>query len=362
MLDNSYEEEEPWEEERLELIDQIKQIANDKVEKDKKFEKYALEKSDDVIIAFLGPQISYVSQEELLTIQKDIRKYILENSSKILKENMIYLSQDQIQYIKSFPSNGMIEICLEESTIEEIWHIMKYTLLKQIGITFWGYKKDKLVIHIPQIKEIKQYLADIEIMRKNKEFNEKAGVITGICELHGAMQAKQVFHIMEEIYGMKDKVEFSRFLITACGILDKAQIKVDLKNGDIKYIYYSFINEKTAKELIKVTKEIPHYSKEEYIKYADADFIKNTKGYQTLKKQFSSELFEDENIMDMIENIIILYTIKKRLGEDDIDEMIKIMIAELEQLNDVEFPIFEINAKKIEKAFQEIANEFPNWK
>ena len=140
---DEYENFEEYELEKREaIIEEIKEIANDKVEKNKTYEKYVQErKKEEELLPFLGPQIITKTPEEIKQIKKDLKKYIIENQEEILRENMIYMPESVIQEIKNTPQNGIIEIEFEED-ISEIVKIVKYELLKNFGMAFIGMQEN----------------------------------------------------------------------------------------------------------------------------------------------------------------------------------------------------------------------------
>jgi len=350
-------------EQKQELIDEMKEICEDRIEKNKKFEQYFLEKDNQEKLKFLGPQAIFKTPEEMSNIQNNIDEYILENYNQIVKENMIYMQEDIIEIIKQVPSNGLIEKDLEENTVEQIIEIMsKYMILRNFGMAFMDYKNDKFIIHIPLIKQMKDSIKDSQIIKKEKEFNEKINIIVGMCEVYGAIKTKKVFNIMKEIYGDDDKEKFARFLLLISQILQKVGIKMDQKSGQLQFIYNNNIDEKTAKSIINANKEITYYAKEEYLKYANVDFLKETKGYKRIKEQLHFPMFGDDYLFKIIEYVLIPYTIEIRLGEGKEKKILEDIIKDLGKLEDDMLPFFNIDIKEVKKGFKEIEKEFPKWK
>lgn len=344
------------------IIEEIKEIANDKVEKNKTYEQYVQEKkNEDELLPFLGPQIITKTSEEINQIKKDLKKYIIENQEEILRENILYMPDSIIQEIANAPKNGIIEIDFEED-ISEIVKIVKYELLKNFGIAFIGMQENKVVIHLPLIKEMKQVLQDKEIMDKQKKINEKTHIILGICELHGAIKTKQVYNLMEEFYGKTDKEQFAKFLIMVCEVFGVGRIKIDKKTGSVQFIYENWLDEEMAKKIIKVNKEIKAYKKEEYLKYGTEDYLINTKGYKRLKEQFDSDIFDENDLFELINNLVIPYTIEARMSNKNMDEIMKAMERQLVDILGEEGLIeLGLDTKEIEKSLKEIVDELPKW-
>ena len=360
---DDYENFEEYElEQREAIIEEIKEIANDKVEKNKTYEKYVQKKKkEEELLTFLGPQIITKTPEEIEQIKKDLKKYIIENQEEILRENMIYMPENVIQEIKNTPQNGIIEIEFEED-ISEIVKIVKYELLKNFGMAFIGMHGNKVIIHIPLIKKMKQDLQDKEIMDKQKIINEKTHIILGICELHGAIKTKQVYNLMEEFYEKTDKEQFAKFLIMVCELFGVGGIKIDKKTGSLQFIYENYLDEEMAKKIIKANKEIKTYTKEEYLKYGTEDYLVNTKGYKRLKEEFDSDIFDEDDLAELLHNLIIPYTIEARMGNRNMDEIIKEMERQLVDILGEEGLIeLGLDTKEIAKSLQEITKELPKW-
>lgn len=360
---DEYEDFEDYEaQQRQALIEEIKEIANDKVEKNKTYEEYVQEKrKEEELLTFLGPQIITKTQEEMETIKKDLKKYLIENQKEILKENMIYIPDSVIQEIPNVPQDGLIEINIEED-ISEIVKIVKYELLKNFGMAFMNIQKNKVMIHIPLIKEMKKAIEDKKIMEKQKNINEKIHILFGICELHGAIKTKKVYHLMEDFYGEIDKEKFAKFLIMACEIFGIGQIKIEPKTGSLQFMYHNLLDEEIAKKIIKANKEVKTYTKEEYLKYGTKDYIVNTKGYKRLKEQFDSDIFDEDDLFELLNNIIIPYTIEARTGSKNTEEIMKKLTRDIiDMLGEEGLIELGIDLKEIEKALQEITEEIPKW-
>ena len=344
------------------IIEEIKEIANDKVEQNKTYEQYVQEKrNEDELLPFLGPQIITKTSEEINQIKKDLKKYIIENQEEILRENMIYMQDSVIQEIKNAPKNGIIEIDFEED-ISEVLKIIKYELLKNFGMAFIGMQENRVVIHIPLIKEMKQILQDKEIMDKQKILNEKTHIILGICELHGAIKTKQVYNLMEEFYGKTDKEQFAKFLIMVCEVFGVGGIKIDKKTGSMQFIYENWLDEEMAKKIINSNKEVKTHTKEEYLKYGTEDYLVNTKGYKKLKEEFDSDIFGEDDLAELLHNLIIPYTIEARMGNKNMEEIMKAMERQLVDVLGEEGLIeLGLDTKEIEKSLKEIVDELPKW-
>ena len=360
---NEYEDFEEYELQQKEaIIEEIKEIANDKVEENKTYEQYVQEKkNENELLTFLGPQIITKTPSEINQIKKDLKKYIIENKEEILRKNMIYMPEDVIKEIKNTPQNGIIEIDFEED-ISEILKIIKYELLKNFGMAFIGMQENKVIIHIPLIKKMKQALQEKEIMDKQKIINEETHIILGICKLHGAIKTKQVYNLMEEFYGKTDNEQFEKFLIMVCELFGVGRIKIDKKTGSLQFIYENCLDEEMAKEIIKANKEIKTYTKEEYLKYGTEDYLTNTKGYKKLKEEFDSDIFDEDDLAELLHNLVIPYTIEARMGNKNTDEIIKEMERQLVDILGEEGLIeLGLDTKEIAKSLQDIAEELPKW-
>lgn len=361
-FDNYVDLEEYELQQRQAIIEEIKKIANDKVVKNKAYEQYVEEKrNEEELFPLLGPQIITKTQEEINKIKNDLKKYIIENKEEILKENITYMSDSIIQEIKNAPENGIIEIDFEED-ISEIVKIVKYELLKSFGMAFISIQGNKVIVHIPLIKEMKKLTEDKTIMNKQKVINEKIHLILGICEVHGAIKTKKVYDLMEEFYGKIDKEQFAKFLIMVCRVFGVGEIKIEKKTGSLQFIYENLLDEEMAKEIIKANKEVKIYKKEEYLKYGSEDYIINTKGYKKLKDQFDSDIFDEDDLFELLNNIVIPYTIEARMNKKNIDEIMKAIKRQLVDIIGEEGLIeLGLDTKELENSLKEIANELPKW-
>lgn len=348
------------EEEKRELINEIKNMATDKVNENKTFEQYISEKENNSLMTFLALTVIMSPEIALKEINKSAKKYIIENYENVLKEDMKYMPDEIISKINDFPEDGFLKIDMDKSKIEDLSEVTKYFLLKQLGIAFIGKKDNNIIIVIPYIKKIKEYIKNKEVKEKNKEINEKIKVIRGICELHGAMKVKKIYHIFEEFYGENDKEKLARYLIIICGILGAAMLKIDEKTGSLQFIYNNMIDEKMAKQIIKANKDVRIYSKEEYIKHCSLQFIKETKGYKMLEEELNSGIFYGEGLFKMLSEILIPYIMERRLGSDLADNMKNELVEQLEMLEKNGFEC--INTRKVKEAFKVLDAELSRWK
>ncbi len=352
--------EENLNEEREEVIEIINEMANDKVKKNKTFEQYLDEKNDMECNTFLVPQIFMKTAEEMEKTQENTKKYILENYDTILKENIKYLPENIIKLIKDMPETGWKEIDLEEfKTANELLKMQEYFMLKQFGMAFIESKNEKLIIAVPKIKKMKEYLKDKELMKENQKINEMMNIIKGMCEVYGAIKTRKIHHILEEFYGKIDKNELAKYLLMFCTGFGIAGLKMDKSTGSLQYIYNNMIEENEAKKIIKENKELKKYIKEEYINYSSPDFLRNTKGYKLLEKEFYLGTELENQMVEMLQEILIPYTIQRRLGTSIADEMLKMMTEQVEEINMIMDT--GINVKNIKKAFKQLDEELPRW-
>ena len=348
-------------EERQALIEEINEFANDNVEENKTYEEYVKEKNEEELFTFLGPQIITKTPEEIDEIKKNIKKYILENQREIVKENMIYMPDSVINEIQNTAQNGIIEIDLEED-IQEILKIAKYDLLRKFGMAFMSLKGNKVLIHIPLIREMKKCIEDKELMKKQSIMNEKVHLILGICEVHGAIKTKIIYHLMEEFYGKTNKEEFAKFILMVGAILGVCAVKINKKTRSIQFIYQNWLDEEMAKEIIKANKEVKNHTKEEYLRYGTENYLINTKGYKKLKEQFDDDIFDEDDLFELLNNLVIPYTVEARMGNKNLDEIMQMMIRQLVDVLGEEGLIeLGLDTKEIEKALQEIVEELPKW-
>lgn len=364
--ENYYEEdmeeyEEVLDEEMEKIIEDIKYIATDKVEKNKTFEEYFGTRSNEEQIKFLFPQlIMYTKKEvEVIMKQKDIKKYILENYDTILKEKLKYFPKDLIKFIKKLPIDGFVEMELDIKSIQVMAAVHKYFMLGAIGIVFMEYKNDKLLISIPNIKKIKEYLKDKNLIKENNYINEKMAIISGMCEVYGAFELDKIYPILEKFYKGITKEKLANYLLIFCEFFQIANIKTEKTSGKVQFIYNNLIDEKIAKKILSKKKGIKNYSKEEYIKYSNLKYIKNTKGYKKIEKVLDSDILLDEDLLKMLDEILIAYVMGKHLDDKKVDNLLKVLILQLEEIDKLGFQTLNIEA--IKEGLKELAYEIPKW-
>ena len=359
--DKYYDFEELEEQSKQEIIEEIKKIANDKIDKQKTYEQYINERKEEEIIPFLGPCVITYTQEEIEKTKKDLKKYIIENQKEILKNNIIYMTNDNIKEIEKIPEDGIIEIGFNES-INKIMETRKYHILKNFGLVFMEAKDEKLIIHFPLIKEMKKALKDNKLMKKQKEINEKAQIISGICELYGAIKTEKIFEIFEKMYGTTNKDKFEKFLIMVSAIFEVAQTKKDDTVGKLQFIYENWIDEESAKKIIKENKTIKIYNKEEYLKYGEKDYLTTIKGYEKLKKQFDTDILDEEEVSELINNLIMPHIIEARINDKDINEIVRAIEMQLVNIiGEDGYTELGLDINMIKEAIKEIIEELPKW-
>ncbi len=339
------------------MIEDIKEMLKDKVKKNKTFEEYLLDTNDEGRIKFLCPQLIMSTEKEI--DREDLEKYILENYDIILKENMKYMPRYVIECIKKFPTNGYMEINLDDTNAQELIDIQRVFLLKLSGMAFMECKNDKLVISIPYIKKMKEYIKDKNVMEKNKDINEKMSLISGMCEVYGAIETRKIYHILEKFYEGITKEQLAKYLVMFCAFFEVANMRIEKATGSLQFIYNNLINEESAKKIVKENKEIKEYTKEEYIKYSTLEYLKNTKGYKRLKKEFNSNMFFGEDLFGMLGEMLIPYTLERRLDGKKADEILDMLIQQIEQMNNM--GLSTINIGIVKKGFKELDSELPKW-
>ena len=181
-----------------------------------------------------------------------------------------------------------------------------------------------------------------------------------MCELYGAIKAKQVYHILEKIYGKIDKIELAKNLLIVCGILGTTGIEIEKSTGRIQFIYHNMIDEKTAKDIIKTKKDIKEYSKEEYLKYSNPNFLQDTKGYKILEQEFNSRMFYGEDLFKKMIDVLMPYTVEVRLGEKSADEMLEMLLEQIRQMNAI--GLGNVDVENVQKGFKKLNSELVKWK
>ena len=359
-IDENIDFEDMFEDEKKELIEEFEKSGNDKISKNKKFKDYVEEKEGIELVAFLGVQSVTKSDEELGPILEEPKKYITENYEEILKENIKYMPQYVIELIKETDSSGLIEKDLNEMKLEELEKMYEYFSLKPYGMDFISCKNKKLTIVIPFIKKMKEYVEDKELMEENKKINEKINVIVGMSEVHGALKEENIYSILEEIYQGISKKEIEELVLIACGFLGLTGLKINPEKRKIEYIYQILINEGTAEEILEANKEIKNHTKDEYLKYSDKKFLYKMEGYKTIEKEVNSGMFFGEKLFRVLGEILIPYTIERRLDSKLADELLEKLLQQLTMME--QMGMGTLNNKKIEKGFKELDDELPRWK
>ena len=359
-IDKNLDLEDIFEDEKKELIEEFEKSGNDKISKSKKFKDYVEEKEGIELIAFLGIQSVTKSDEELGSILEEPKKYITENYEEILKENIKYMPQYVIELIKETDSSGLIEKNLKEIKLEELEKMYEYFSLQPYGMDFISCKNNKLVIVIPFIKKMKEYIKDKELMEENKKISEKINVIVGISEVHGALKEKDIYKILGEIYQDIDKQEMNKLVLIACGFLGLTGLKINHDKKEIECIHQIFMDDKAVEEVLKANKKIEKHAKEEYLKYSDKKFLYNMKGYKTIEKEVDSGIFFGEKLFRMLGNVLIPYTIERRLDSKVADELLESLLQQLTMMEEIGLGV--IDKEKVKKGFKELDDELPRWK
>ena len=359
-IDEDSEYEDVFKNDKKELIEEFEKLADDKIAKNKKFEDYVEEKEGIELIAFLGTKAVTESSEKLEKIFKEPKNYILENYEEILKENIKYLPEYVIELIKETDSSGIIEKDLNEAKLEELEKIYEYFSLKPYGMAFIGCENKKITIVVPFIKQMKEYIKDKELMEYNKKINEKMNVIIGMCEVHGAIKGEDVYKILNEIYKDAEKKELEQIILVTCGFFGMSGIKVNPEKQQIEFIYHNLIDEDTAKEILKSNKKIKNHAKEEYLKYSDKKFLYKMKGYKLIEKEVDSGMFYGEKLFRVLGDILIPYTIERRLSSKLADELLEQLLEQLVIMEQI--GMGTISKENVEKGFKELDNELPRWK
>ena len=349
------------EEMEKEVIEELQLMAKDKVEKNKTFEEYIEPKKDEKqLISVLGAGFIIQNSEKIKQIDpKKIKQYLLENRDEILKNNLMVLPEKIIKALCKKGQTGWIEVKIEKEECLEQLEV--YMFLLQIGIAFAQYQNKKVIFHIPEIKKIKQLLKQEEILTKNQEFNEKSDCLLGMCEVYGAIKAKELYHIFKKMFKMTEE-EFAKILLIAKAQFTKIEMGIEEKTGNIQMVYHEELEEKQAEEIIKSQKELKEYTKEEYMNYGKNEYVQKTKGYQKLKKEFNSNLLKESGLFEVIvECIVQPYLYLKRIEGKQADSMLEEKIEEIFDCGEPMMEIF-INKNNIKKAIKQIGDEIPLWK
>lgn len=362
--DFSYDDEIDGEELDDLIIEEIREVADDKVSKNKTFEDYIKGMSDIKKFNFLGPQAVFMKENERNQVINNVSEYISKNYKTILKENLKYMPKDLIEFLKTVPDSGIKEIGLKNKFPSDIDEIMKKYTLNIFLIAFWQLKGMKLLIAVPLISNIKNDLKDKDVKKENKKFNEILNLVNGIINLYGAVKAKEIYNLVLKIYekdGINQETDieyFSKLLFIICNLLNIASIKFNEKG--IEYIYNNSLDEKTAKSIMKKQSEIKVLPKEEYLKYSKENFWKDFNGYKKLKRELNSRMF-GEQLIPIIDGVLAMYVPEKQIGSKRSDEIINKLFEEMKKANK-ELGIPFVNENKLKAYFKEIDLEIPKWK
>lgn len=120
------------------------------------------------------------------------------------------------------------------------------------------------------------------------------------------------------------------------------------------------IDEKTAKDIIKTKKDIKEYSKEEYLKYSNPNFLQDTKGYKILEQEFNSRMFYGEDLFKKMIDVLMPYTVEVRLGEKSADEMLEMLLEQIRQMNAI--GLGNVDVENVQKGFKKLNSELVKWK
>ena len=131
----------------------------------------------------------------------------------------------------------------------------------------------------------------------------------------------------------------------------------------IKSIYF-WNNEITEDDeylmVIKTKKDIKEYSKEEYLKYSNPNFLQDTKGYKILEQEFNSRMFYGEDLFKKMIDVLMPYTVEVRLGEKSADEMLEMLLEQIRQMNAI--GLGNVDVENVQKGFKKLNSELVKWK
>ena len=168
--------------------------------------------------------------------------------------------------------------------------------------------------------------------------------------------------IFEKIYGTTNKDKFEKFLIMVSAIFEVAQTKKDDTVGKLQFIYENWIDEESAKKIIKENKTIKIYNKEEYLKYGEKDYLTTIKGYEKLKKQFDTDILDEEEVSELINNLIMPHIIEARINDKDINEIVRAIEMQLVNIiGEDGYTELGLDINMIKEAIKEIIEELPKW-
>ena len=83
-------------------------------------------------------------------------------------------------------------------------------------------------------------------------------------------------------------------------------------------------------------------------------------GYKTIEKEVDSGIFFGEKLFSILGEILIPYTIERRLSSSLADELLEKLLQQLVMME--EMGMGSINKEKVEEGFKQLDNELPRWK
>ena len=84
------------------------------------------------------------------------------------------------------------------------------------------------------------------------------------------------------------------------------------------------------------------------------------KGYKTIEKEVNSGMLFGEKLFRVLGDILIPYTIERRLSSSLADELLEKLLQQLVMME--EMGMGSINKEKVEEGFKQLDNELPRWK
>lgn len=348
------------EQEQEELKEAIKEVRNqikDKVQKDKTFEQYLKEKTEEELKAITT---MYSKKSEEKEVKKDV-KSILQNRKELFKANIETMTTAQIEALKKLLKTGYKEIKIANE--EELDNIINtYFPTKLFGILFAKIQDKKIILHIPKenIEMIKDILNDKEVIKINEELNTTLNFIRGLINTYGVIEMNKIDELYEKCFS-KSPEELAEKLILYVVNYQETGMYVDKKNKEKTYLYHGMLDENDAKKIIKKTAKLDYYEYdlEMYLKLSDlSEYVKQTRPYQKLENKLKQEQLSNlEDLKKIVDESIQQYSIMKMIDKEEAEKITRIVSLSIDVVN----PFSGNLGKTVERFIIEISEKFPDW-
>lgn len=355
------------------MIEDLKQVVNDKVTKKKSYEQY-LEENPEKLINFLTIYIMDRQDEEeakKIINSKNQKEYILKNKEDIIKRTIINLPKKSSEKLEELVKVKYKKIDIDLKFIQSTELVQNYINLINLGLVFGEVRKTNLILHIPEENVIlmKQFLEDPKVENKRNEKNKIYSFFKGSVEAYGVIEEEELKKIYKEFFKRNDR-DFITDIQIARTFEPEIEIKVDEKQRKIEYIYIQYLEEDGAMKLAKLNPNMKYkkYSLDIYEKLANGKFIEETKGYKEMSKQLKRiyGIFIERDLPELKDVVLEVYIRVRRQDKEMAEKMLEEKALNIFDTSEMfEIPTNHINSKTIKdiirEGFNNIYEELPNW-